>query len=76
MPKPASQPVSPVTAQQRELHGVVRLAALSPQLTLGNVDVNVQAILAAASPLVFDQGARVIVCPELCLTGYSCADLF
>lgn len=49
MPKPASQPVSPVTAQQRELHGVVRLAALSPQLTLGNVDVNVQAILAAST---------------------------
>lgn len=76
MPKKVAKPTSPVTAQMREQHGLLRVAALSPELTLGNVDANVQAILAAARPLVLNNGARLVVCPELCLTGYSCADLF
>ncbi len=56
-------------------HGFIRVAAASPALHLGDVSANAKEIAATATSLV-RQGAQVIVYPELCLTGYSCADLF
>ena len=56
-------------------HGFVRVAACSPELTLGDVAANVAEIAKAAKTLS-KQGAQIIVFPELCLTGYTCADLF
>lgn len=55
--------------------GYVRLACLSPRLTPGDVPKNLAAIRdgldqAAAA------GASMAFFPELCLTGYTCADLF
>ena len=53
----------------------LRVAAVVPQVTPANVAANeesVAAILAEAQ----SEGARVVVLPELCLTGYTCADLF
>ena len=55
--------------------GYVRLACLSPRLTPGDVPKNLAAIRdgldqAAAA------GASLAFFPELCLTGYTCADLF
>ena len=53
----------------------LRVAAAVPQVTPANVAANaasVAAVLAEAQ----SEGARVVVLPELCLTGYTCADLF
>ncbi|TDU66549.1 NAD+ synthase (glutamine-hydrolysing) [Prosthecobacter fusiformis] len=59
----------------REHHGFVRVAAVSPELKLGDVAANV-AIIRSEMQRLAGEGCRLIVFPELCLTGYSCADLF
>lgn len=59
----------------RETHGFLRVATVSPELKLGDVEANV-AVLKQAMEKLAAQGCRLIVFPELCLTGYSCADLF
>jgi NAD+ synthase (glutamine-hydrolysing) len=55
--------------------GFVRVAAVSPELRVADVAFNVQAIIAALSQAA-RQGCQVALFPELCLTGYSCGDLF
>jgi NAD+ synthase (glutamine-hydrolysing) len=64
-----------VGAAAREAHGLVRLAAVSPLLKLGDPKENAGRCGQAAARAV-EEGARVVVLPELCLTGYSCGDLF
>lgn len=56
-------------------HGFVRVAAVVPQMILGNVEANV---LKSANEafVAYKQGARVVVFPELGLTGYTLRDLF
>jgi len=55
--------------------GFVTVAAASPSLRLGDPAANallaIQALEKASA-----EGAEIIVLPELCLTGYSCGDLF
>jgi NAD+ synthase (glutamine-hydrolysing) len=57
------------------LQGFVRVAVVSPKLRVADVVFNITEIedqlVQAASA-----GCRLVVFPELCLTGYSCADLF
>ena len=55
--------------------GFVRAAVISPELRVADVAFNTQAIIAALQEAA-GQGCRLAVFPELCLTGYSCADLF
>lgn len=56
-------------------HGFVKVAAVTPSIKVAdpkyNKKVIVQEVLKAA-----EEGAKVIVLPELCLTGYTCNDLF
>lgn len=59
----------------REQHGFARAAAVSPELRPGDVSFNAEVIRAEMRRLAA-RGCRLIVFPELCLTGYSCADLF
>jgi len=59
----------------RERLGFVRVAAVSPELVLGDVARNV-AIIAREARSLSHLGCRLVVFPELSLTGYSCADLF
>lgn len=59
----------------REQHGFVRVAAVSPELKLGDVAANVKTLKGCLEHLA-SEGCRLVVFPELCLTGYSCADLF
>jgi NAD+ synthase (glutamine-hydrolysing) len=54
--------------------GFVRVAAVSPELRVADVRFNAGAI-ADALRAAAAQGCRLAVFPELCLTGYSCADL-
>ena len=56
-------------------YGFVKVAAAVPTVKVADVDYNVQQIeslLAQAE----GKGVEVMVTPELCLTGYSCQDLF
>ena len=56
-------------------YGFVNVAAAVPAIKVADVDYNVQQIeslLAQAE----GKGVEMIVTPELCLTGYSCQDLF
>ncbi|MBL9132628.1 MAG: NAD(+) synthase [Verrucomicrobiaceae bacterium] len=69
---PARQPTA---AEIRESHGFIRVAAVSPELVLGHPAKNA-AIIAKEAAKLAREGCRVIVFPELSLTGYSCGDLF
>lgn len=55
--------------------GYVRVAAASPRLQPADVEGNVTAILALCERAE-QKGSDVIVLPELCITGYTCGDLF
>lgn len=56
-------------------YGFLRVALVSPELRVADVPFNVEQIRATWKAAV-QAGARLVVCPELCLTGYSCGDLF
>jgi NAD+ synthase (glutamine-hydrolysing) len=66
---------SPSLISTRERLGFVRVAVVSPELALGDVAKNAAVITREARSLAH-RGCRLVVFPELCLTGYSCADLF
>ncbi len=55
--------------------GYYRLAAVSPRMRVADVDFNVEQLVEEVHGGV-EQGAQVILFPELCITGYSCGDLF
>ena len=55
--------------------GFVKVAAGTPKIRVADCEYNRNAIL----PLIRDaaaQGVKVLALPELCLTGYTCGDLF
>lgn len=56
-------------------YGFLRVAVCAPELFPGDVAANVAALTQALGEMKAD-GAELAVFPELCLTGYSCADLF
>ena len=56
-------------------YGFLKVAAAVPAVKVADVEYNVaqlESLIAQAE----GQGVEVIVFPELCLTGYSCQDLF
>ena len=57
-----------------ETHGLVRLAAATPQASVANVGANADAILALARDAA-GAGADIILFPELCLSSYAIDDL-
>lgn len=56
--------------------GFVKVAARTPEVRVADVAHNVRAILEEVRCTCEDDGARVVVLPELCVTAYSCGDLF
>ena len=56
-------------------HGFLRVAAASPVMRVADCSHNVEQILALLKRAE-GEGAAVVVFPELCVTGYTCADLF
>lgn len=56
-------------------HGFLRVAAAVPRLRVADCEFNVQRIIALMGQAE-DRGVRVLTFPELCLTGYTCGDLF
>lgn len=55
--------------------GYVRVASAVPQLKVNNVKYNASEIISEIQKLS-KEGVQIVVFPELCLTGYTCADLF
>ena len=56
-------------------HGFVRVAAAVPKLRVADCAYNVEQVLALTARAEYPDPA-VLVYPELCLTGYTCGDLF
>lgn len=55
--------------------GFLRVAAVCPPLDLGDVEENVKTICESLVELK-KQKIQLVVFPELCITGYTCGDLF
>ena len=56
-------------------YGFVNVAAAVPTVKVADVEYNVQQIESLIAQAE-DRGVEIIVFPELCITGYSCQDLF
>jgi len=56
-------------------YGLLRVAVGSPELRVADVEFNLQQIAALTHRAVREE-AQLLLLPELCLSGYSCADLF
>ncbi len=55
--------------------GFVKVAAVTPKIRVADTKYNGEVICAEIKKAA-EQGAKVIVLPELCITGYTCSDLF
>lgn len=56
-------------------HGFVKVAAVTPKIKVADPVYNAEVICGKLEE-AYAEGARIIVFPELCLTGYTCGDLF
>lgn len=56
-------------------YGFIKVAAAVPSIKVADVDYNIQQIESLAAQAE-GQGVEVMVTPELCVTGYTCQDLF
>lgn len=56
-------------------HGFLKVAAITPKITVADPYTNAQAICDEIDKAE-EAGAKIMVFPELCLTGYTCQDLF
>ncbi len=55
--------------------GFVKVAAITPKIKVAEPQYNAEQIKERLLE-AYEKGAKVIVFPELCLTGYTCCDLF
>ncbi len=55
--------------------GFFRIAAATPKIRVADVEGNAREALACIRTAA-DRGVGALALPELCLTGYTCADLF
>ncbi len=56
-------------------HGFVKVAAATPDIKVADCIYNAQSVCSDMKKAA-EQGAKIVVFPELCLTGYTCSDLF
>ena len=57
------------------MFGFYRFASVSPILKVADTDFNTEEIIRCGKDAV-NNGAAFVVFPELCITGYTCSDLF
>ena len=57
------------------MFGFYRIASVCPALKVADTDFNTEEIIRCGH-LAKNEGAAVAVFPELCITGYTCGDLF
>ncbi len=55
--------------------GFIKAAALTPKIVVADPIYNSE-IICGMIEEAWEQGAKILVFPELCITGYSCGDLF
>ena len=55
--------------------GFIKVAAATPKTAVADCVTNAGRVLEAVRRME-EQGAKIMVLPELCLTGYTCSDLF
>lgn len=55
--------------------GFFRIAAATPKIRVADVEGNARAVLACVRAAA-EAGVGALALPELCLTGYTCGDLF
>ena len=56
-------------------HGFIKAAAMTPKIRVADPAYNAEEICKGIEEACTN-GAKIIVFPELCLTGYTCGDLF
>ena len=56
-------------------HGFVKVAAVTPKIKVADTTYNGELIRKHMDEAC-EKGAKVVVFPELCITGYTCQDLF
>ena len=56
-------------------HGFVKAAAVTPDIRVADVSYNTEQICRKIDETT-EKGAKIVVFPELCITGYTCGDLF
>ena len=56
-------------------HGFVKVAAITPKIKVADTAYN-SGLIMEAMETASQAGAKVVVFPELCITGYPCGDLF
>ena len=56
-------------------NGFIKVAAATPDIRVADVEFNTQNIINAMEEAQ-KNGAKILVFPELCVTGYTCSDLF
>lgn len=66
---------NPLDEVQSNCFGFIKVACATPNVSLCEVKANVKEIIRVSQDAA-DKGAKLIVLPELCLTGYSCRDMF
>ncbi len=55
--------------------GFLKAAAITPNLKVADIDYNTSEIIKEIEK-AHEKGVRLAVFPELCITGYTCGDLF
>jgi len=56
-------------------NGFIKVAAATPDILVADCDFNAQSIINSMKN-ASENGAKVVAFPELCVTGYTCGDLF
>lgn len=55
--------------------GFIKVAAVTPDIRVGDTKFNTKSIIKNIMA-VYEKGVKLAVFPELCITGYTCGDLF
>lgn len=56
-------------------HGFVKAAAVTPKIKVADCEYNAAQVIQKMEEAI-QLGAKILVFPELCITGYTCNDLF
>ncbi|MCR5289322.1 MAG: NAD(+) synthase [Treponema sp.] len=56
-------------------YGFIRVASASPEVIVGDCTANTTSLISLAHQAI-QKNIQLIVFPELCITGYTCGDLF
>jgi NAD+ synthase (glutamine-hydrolysing) len=56
-------------------HGFIKTAAVTPKIKVADPKYN-REVICHEMEKAYAKGAKIIVFPELCITGYTCGDLF